>query len=487
MACLPKPFTSDQLRKVATAAVADRAPAAAATFSREQREAAAQAIFGRLRVALATIPQWAAEMGASQPAPFFAKKLLTGERIDALLDALLPIYREVVTAQAAQTPSGPGFEAAAMRGELRSWPIGELLNFFAASGKVGELRISRGGRALITYWRRGEIVLVTTDDADEYVRGVTLGRLPVEALARAKAEQQASGRPVFVTLAEEGAPLPAPLGDLLHRQGRRLLLDAIDATAATFTWRDLPALPLYVEAHGRHVSTARNTLVFNATSADSPPPPATTLEQLALERMRRDSPAMRVSDDAVFDRVRGFTDRIRRFDLAADERRVLAATDGAHTVGEIAARVGIDAQEVRAVFARLSEVGLVAPRAVADGDAPRPVLILEPDVDGFQKPLEHLLRSHAVDTPVLSLAEEHDILAAIQREHPRLVILNATANGAMEATARAVRAKGTLADVSLVAVLEPDHGCDIKALQAAGFDAVFVKPVPYADLERLIA
>jgi hypothetical protein len=185
--------------------------------------------------------------------------------------------------------------------------------------------------------------------------------------------------------------------------------------------------------------------------------------------------------------VRGFTDRIRRFDLDAHERKVLAATDGAHAVAEVAQRTGVDVDDVRAVLARLSEVGLVLEVPAGGADAPRPVLILEPDVDGFQRPLEALLRTRDMETPVVSLAEEQDLLAAIQREHPRLVILNAAAGLAIEDTARAVRAKGSLADVSLVAVLEPDHGCDIRALRAAGFDAVFVKPVPYADLERLIA
>jgi DNA-binding response OmpR family regulator len=76
----------------------------------------------------------------------------------------------------------------------------------------------------------------------------------------------------------------------------------------------------------------------------------------------------------------------------------------------------------------------------------------------------------------------------VRRENPRLVILNAALAGASIAgTARSLRASGELADVALVAILEADRPAEAEALRAAGFDAVLVKPVPYAELERFIA
>ncbi|HEY2516309.1 MAG TPA: response regulator [Polyangiaceae bacterium] len=489
IACLPKPFTGDQLRNVASAALAQRgrgAPAAG-TFSREQRESAAQVVFSKLRGALASLPQWAAELGGGSPAPFFARKLLTPERIDGILEGLLPLYREVIGGSSAASAEAPNAAPASLRGELRDWPLRELLALFAASERTGELRVTAGSRALVLYLQRGETVLATTTDPDEYLRGVSLGRVPPPALARAKAEQGNTGRPVFVTLAEEGVALPAPLGDLMHRQGRRLLVEAVDGTAASFAWRDTNALPLYVEAHGRAVSAARNTLALGMPSPEAARTGSSSLEQLTLERLRSEPPSFPFGDDAVFDRARGFSDRVRRFYLESSERRVLAATDGLSSLAEVSERAALPLDEVRAVVARLTEVGLLAERGEG-APSVRPVLILEPDVDGFQRPLEELLRSRAVDSPVLSLAHERDIVAAVRRERPRLVILNAGAGGGnIEGTARALRAANALEDVALVAVLDSDRAQDAAALRAAGFDAVLVKPVPYAELERFIA
>ena len=489
IACLPKPFTGDQLRNVATAALAQRGRVAqaAGSFTREQRESAAQVVFSKLRASLANLPLWAAELGGASPAPFFARKLLTPDRIDGILEGLLPLYREVIGGRASSSAEAPDASPASLRGELCSFPLRELLALFAAGERTGELRVTAGPRTLVLFLRGGDVVLVTSTDPDEYLRGVSLGRVPPPSLARAKAEQEASGRPVFVTLAEEGALLPASLGDLLHRQGRRLLLEAVDGTAARFAWRDTDALPLYVEAHGRAVSAARNTLALGAASPEAVRTAASSLEQLTLERLRREPPSFPYGDETVFDRVRGFSDRVRRYYLEASERRVLAATDGLGSLTEIAERAALPIDEVRAVVGRLVEVGLLSERA-ADSPASRPVLILEPDVDGFQRPLEALLRSRAVDSPVVSLAHEGDIVAAVRRERPRLVILNAGASGgSIEGTARALRAEGALADAALVAVLESDRAQDASALRAAGFDAVLVKPVPYAELERFIA
>jgi hypothetical protein len=80
----------------------------------------------------------------------------------------------------------------------------------------------------------------------------------------AQTQQRASGVPLFVTLAASGHFPPEEVSEILRDRGRKLLLDATDATTANFSWRDLSALPAYVEAHARYVSTARDTLVFGA-------------------------------------------------------------------------------------------------------------------------------------------------------------------------------------------------------------------------------
>jgi CheY-like chemotaxis protein len=219
-----------------------------------------------------------------------------------------------------------------------------------------------------------------------------------------------------------------------------------------------------------------------------------SLGQLTLEKLRADTipVALLPKPTAVFNRTRGFSERVTQFVLSAEERTVLALVDGRTPLEDLALRSGVDL-DVMVVAHRLAAVGLVTecdPRANArsSGSNTRPVMILEPDVEGFQRPLESLLANRAQPLPLLSLAAERDLVAAVRREHPRLVILNAQAAGEdVDRTARAIREERDLADVSLVAVLESPMATRRGELFAAGFDAVLVKPVAYTELERLLS
>ena len=94
---LGKPFsaadvqarTQAALRPVqaATASI----PAATPARSHAQKQALAQALYGVLRPQLQAIPGWMGELGTAAPGPFFAAKILTPERVDALLATLEPL------------------------------------------------------------------------------------------------------------------------------------------------------------------------------------------------------------------------------------------------------------------------------------------------------------------------------------------------------------------------------------------------------------
>jgi len=495
---LRKPFSTQQLLE-RLSGIQPNPNRRDALFTLAQREQAARAVFAHLKDAFGQIPAWLATMGAQPPATFFARRILTPERIGRLLDALEPIYRDAIASRGADAPSATAnsedIEGSMLRGEAKSWPLQELLGLFASTGRTGELTVSYGERSALLYLRRGEVVLVTNKNPNEYLHGLRIGQPSQDAFERAREAQQRTGKPVPVTLAELGHKLPDGLTEMLHRQGRRILLDVLDARAITFVWRDLAAPPLYVDAHGRHVTTARATLVLGlATSPSSPsvPPasaPPESLEQLTLERLRRETSSNRSSDDTVFDRVRGFSKRVRLFDLTAAERRILALVDGRHAVRDVAARSAVPLDEASSILHRLQEVALLAivpPEEVLEQRS-RPVLILEPDVEGFQKPLESLLRNRPEPVSLLSLAAGSDVVAAIRRERPRMVIVNASVVAEVYTdTARAVRTADDLADVALVAVLESPMASHAAELSSAGFDAVLVKPVAYTEIERLI-
>jgi CheY-like chemotaxis protein len=76
---------------------------------------------------------------------------------------------------------------------------------------------------------------------------------------------------------------------------------------------------------------------------------------------------------------------------------------------------------------------------------------------------------------------------AIRSESPRLVLVNASADGAHAArTAEAIRSDKRLVQPRLVAVLEAPAPDEAGRLATAGFDAVLTKPIRCSDLERLL-
>ena len=120
--------------------------------------------------------------------------------------------------------------------------------------------------------------------------------------------------------------------------------------------------------------------------------------------------------------------------------------------------------------------------------ASRPVMILDPDTEGFCAPLREKLAQRARPLPLVDLAGEPDLIAAMLRERPCLVVLSeAAAPGHLDEIARTVRARPELAATALAAVVDSDAAEPIDALAAAGFDAVWKKPIHLLDLAALLA
>jgi CheY-like chemotaxis protein len=98
------------------------------------------------------------------------------------------------------------------------------------------------------------------------------------------------------------------------------------------------------------------------------------------------------------------------------------------------------------------------------------------------------LRRRPEPIEVRDLGAEPDPVAAIKRDRPCLVILNQDAAGVdIAEIAREIRHSEALANISLAAVLERRSSARIDQLAAAGFDAVWVKPLHFRDVSQLIA
>jgi len=496
----------------------------------KETEAAAKALYARLARPLGSVPEWLRQAGtgpapASMPA-FLARKLLTPELVTSLLDALLPFYKQALRVEAPARPGDPTVAAAhvdvpprdpdegsPLRGQIAGWSLTDLLAFVGQAVRTGALTLSHGQRhdddRLLLHWDGGEIVGATCFDPVEYARGagVDLSSVPAEARAHAESEQRAHGTPLYVTLAEAGAlPPGVDLGALLHERGVRLLRQACAAPSLKYVWRDRPSLPLYAVTWGRHLSLTED---LDAPEGSAVHPTEPTIAQLSLERLRRPSAwgevdARLPSVEQCFDRAFGFSQKVKSLRLTASEQRVLTLVDRQNPVRSITQRSGLPAREVARILYRLAEIDLIqavsvpalatsATSAVSAGagagEPPaRPVMILDPDDDGFCQPLREMLSRRPRPVPLLDLAGDLDVTDAISRERPGLVVLNeASANGKLEEIARAVRAAPHLAGTALAAVLESDATASPDALVAAGFDAVWTKPVHYLDLVALLA
>jgi CheY-like chemotaxis protein len=479
---LPKPFTPPDvvnmvksvLQRMASSRTSSpliaqkpSAPPPAEPFSLEQKNRAAQACFQLLRDRLLLMPKFIKEYRDEPPAPFFAKRILVPEVLDGLLTTFLPLYRDIIVPD---TTPGSNSIGALLEGQTGAMPLPKLIAWICGLGHSGEFTLRSGARTTTCFVRKGEIVVVTHDQPEEYVRGFhnEMAKVDDATWTKAAAEQRRSGKPVFVTLVEakqfDGKLLP----DLVHGQGRAALAAALAAPPGRFAWRERASLPTWVEAVGRPID----------------------VDQSELERLRDLEDWTQVegqvtSVDQVYHRAPGFAARVARLEFTEPERLVLGRIDGRASVKEIGERSGVPTLEVFHVLFRLGQVGLISLEAEGGGAAARPVMIYDTDVEGVMKPLAKQLRDRVRPVSLLAVAPDSDVVQSIINERPGLVLLNAAGVDAA-AVARKVRQNLEISDIPLAAVLEQADPEQERLLREAGFDAVLAKPMHMRDIEHLL-
>jgi CheY-like chemotaxis protein len=453
---LRKPFTAAQLIEQLTG-VAALAPALPgrprpSALPGDTRNTIAQALYSRLKPHLAFIPEWMEQLGTAQPAAFFARKLLSPELIDELVEALTP---HVGLRTAAPGPSAP------FTGAINGFPLLEILRALAAlDHRSGVLEVSHPPNRSWLYFRRGALVMVTTDNVTTHVPPEVDLATPTQR-ERALDEQRASGKPFLVSLAESGVVPSASLPTLLHEFGSRQLTALVDAGALQFSWTEPATLPLFVEANGRELS----------------------LDQLKLEQLRRGPLPEPDAAETTYERLSGFSRRVRHFSLSAAERSVLALVDGTHANARICRRTGFGEREVSAVLARLQTVGLV--RRVDRARAGRKVVVI--DHGEVAEPLRPLLARLPGHWSVVAFApHQPDLVDAVRREAPSLLLICAGGVPAEVLEALATLAESPASRLRSLVVLEDKKQLQVETLLMSGFDHVLVKPVSFGEIERIL-
>jgi DNA-binding response OmpR family regulator len=435
-----------------------------------EREQAARAVYARIRDRLAQVPMWAAQLGAADPAPYVARRLLTPDVVDALLEALAPYVPH-----AAGTPVAE--EAPQMLGDAATVPLVELLRALAMTGRGGEVVVGQGPERRVLYLRRGKVIGATCFDPAAYLGPLagTLDEVPAGARAHAEAEQRRSGRPVLVTLGHDGHL--AGVEARVRERSRALLGEVIDRREGAYAYRDVGALPAWVLAHAHPMPIA----------------------QAVLEKLRRAPEPAWVEQavpalDVVLSRASGFSRRLGEVDLEPDEQMVLALVDGHTSVAALLERAGLSLAVGLPLLARLVETGLCQRRASLAVRAGlraerRRVVVLDEDTEGFAKVIaDHLARGPG-QVDVVAVTPDGDALAAATTARPSVVLVSAgePAGGLAEAIAGSFTASDELATVPLVAVLDHRDEERAQALERAGFDRVLIKPVHLSEIDAMLA
>jgi CheY-like chemotaxis protein len=544
---LGKPFSGKAVAEVigrvlakaaegpATSAAPSAAPAqtsAQAAGTAAKKKALAQMLFSRLRERLAGVPSWAAAMppagtpGAEPAAVYFAKRLITDEVVERLLADVTGLVG-----------GAAGDDAPPMlQGSTAAMPLPELLRLLGGKpGRTGVLTVqpasagpvaavppsaTPGGQPppprTLLYLKRGELVFAASTVPDESVRQAVLGvdEGLAESYQKAEEDQKRTGKPVYVSLAEAGRMPAADMPELLHEQGKRVILDALSAEPRSFAFREAAVLPDYVESFGRPYG----------------------LETLELERLRETDDRVAVESlisgmDIVFTRAENFSSRVASLLLTDAERRVLTLVDRRNTVRQIVERSGVTPFEAFRILHRMSRLNLIrkssgsgasssgsgAISAEVPAAGRRTVLLLDRDSANLREPLaESLSRRHGLF--LLGLEDPSQVVEAMIRERPRLAVLSAeafdggrggngsaggadgsaggfgdggatataTAAAKLEDIAREVRGHLDISDTALAVTCEPEMAGRAAEWRAAGFNAVLVKPFARAELEALL-
>jgi CheY-like chemotaxis protein len=451
------------------------APEAHTQLDFAQKQALAQAIYEKIRPQLLLIPEWVAELGASSPAAFFSRKLLTPRLIDDLCDIFEQLPRAAPAAPPlAESPARSSPAGVDFRGDLGAFPLFDLIRALLESSRrdPGALELCGQGQRARVYMREGRIEHVTSDNPELYLRGANgLPELRSELRAAADDEQIETGKPALLAWFREGLLTRDELGQRLSEQGRRLLVSASRQPGCQFSW--IPRAVPEPDQLGPVVTIPLASL---------------ELEKLRQETTSSDVERSPICSDIALTRAPLFSHKLRDLALTTAERDVLALVNGERTWTTIAHALSLPPHLVAAVLYRLLSVDLICLPPSAPSEAPTSaLLILDADETMFVAPLRRLLAKSVPPCKVIRIGPEESVRDAARRESAGVVVINATSDASRAARAAAeLRSDAALKNTQLIALLDAPAAEQAAQLETLGFDAVLSKPLLRADLEMML-
>jgi CheY-like chemotaxis protein len=129
-------------------------------------------------------------------------------------------------------------------GDTRFFSLNRALQIIATQKLTGTLRLFWDKQPVELWTQNGQVLFATSRDLELYCpeAPVTLGNVDPDRIAAARAQQQETGCPLFITLAQENLILYEPAMQLTQHHGQKLFAELWSAPCVRFSFQQ-GALP----------------------------------------------------------------------------------------------------------------------------------------------------------------------------------------------------------------------------------------------------
>src|ERR1700736_1564319 len=210
-------------------------------------------------------------------------------------------------------------------GDTRFFSLNRALQIIAIQKLTGTLRFFWDKQPVELLTQNGQVLFATSRDPELYCAEapVTLSNVDPDRIAAARAQQQETGRPLFITLAQEDLILHEPAIQLTQHHGQKLFAELWSAPCVRFSFQQ-EARPDFASA-----------------------PPADDVDQWALATLRFVQ-FPQIGDRAYYDpaSVPAYTrdgfERVQNLRLTVAEAQFASQFNGVRSVQQIAKNLRLD-------------------------------------------------------------------------------------------------------------------------------------------------
>ena len=211
-------------------------------------------------------------------------------------------------------------------GDTRFFSLNRALQIVASQNLTGTLRFYWEKQPIALLTQKGQVLFATTPDTDLYCpeAPVALNNVDPNQIAAARARQQESGCPMFITLAQESLIGQEPATQLVQHHGQKLFADLWAAPGVRFAYQ-------------------QGELPDFATSGEG----AMDIDQFALATLRFVQ-FPQLGDRAYYDptSIPAYTrdgfERIQKLRLTVAEAQFASQFNGARSIQQIAKNLRLD-------------------------------------------------------------------------------------------------------------------------------------------------